>query len=452
MLNEQIFREYDIRGIVDEDLTEDVVYDIGRGYGSMCRKDGISRFVVGGDCRLSTPRLIESLIDGLKSTGVSVINIGTVPTPVLYFALHNLDVQAGFMITGSHNPPEYNGLKVCKGKMTLFGSQIKDLYNFIIKADFEKGTGTVNREKIIEPYIEKIVSGIKLDRKIKVIVDAGNGTAGPVAPVIFNEIGAEVKELFTEMDGNFPNHHPDPTIPANLKTAITEIMKGGWDLITAFDGDADRLGAVDENGEIILGDKLMIIFSRDILKKHPGTTIIGEVKCSQLLYDDIAKNGGKPIMWKTGHSLIKEKMKEESALLAGEMSGHLFFADDYYGYDDAIYAAARLLHILSRSDKPLSKQLEDLPKMYSTPEIRIDTTEEAKWAVSNEIKKELSAKYDTVDIDGVRVNFGDGWGLVRPSNTTPVIVMRFEATSPERLQEIQKLITDRIQTLMKKYK
>jgi len=452
MLSEKIFREYDIRGVVDEDLTEGVVYDIGRGYGSMCKSEGISRFAVGGDCRLSTPRLIESVIDGLRSTGGSVINVGIVPTPVLYFALHNLDVQAGFMITGSHNPPEYNGLKVCKGNKTLFGSQIKDLYDFIIRASFEKGTGTVNQQKIIEPYIDKVISGIKLDRKIKVIVDAGNGTAGPVAPVIFNEIGAEVMEMFTEMDGNFPNHHPDPTIPENLKASITEIKKGGWDLITAFDGDADRLGAVDENGEIIWGDKLMIIFSREILKKHPGSTIIGEVKCSQLLYDDIAKNGGKPIMWKTGHSLIKEKMKEEHALLAGEMSGHLFFADDYYGYDDAIYAAARLLQTLSRDDKSLSRLLEDLPKMYSTPEIRIDTTEEAKWAITDEIKKQFTGKYDTVDIDGVRVNFGDGWGLVRSSNTTPVIVMRFEATSLKRLVEIQSLITDRIETLLKKYK
>jgi phosphomannomutase/phosphoglucomutase len=452
MLSENIFREYDIRGIVDKDLTEDVVYDIGRGYGSMCKNEGISRFVVGGDCRLSTPRLIEAVIDGLKSTGGSVINVGIVPTPALYFALHNLDVQAGFMITGSHNPPEYNGLKVCKGKKTLFGSQIKDLYNFIKKGSFEKGSGAVSRQKVIEPYIEKVVSGIKLDRKIKVIVDAGNGMAGPVAPVIFTEIGAEVKEMYTEMNGNFPNHHPDPTIPENLESSITEIKKGGWDLITAFDGDADRLGAVDESGKIIWGDKLMIIFSREILKKHPGTTIIGEVKCSQLLYDDIAKNGGKPVMWKTGHSLIKEKMKEEHALLAGEMSGHLFFADDYYGYDDAIYAAARLLQTLSRTDKPLSRILEDLPEMYSTPEIRIDTTEEAKWAITDEMKKQFIGKYDTVDIDGVRVNFGDGWGLVRSSNTTPVIVMRFEATSPKRLQEIQEIFTVRINSLMEKYK
>jgi len=451
MISENIFREYDIRGIVDKDLTEAVVYDIGRGYGTMCKNEGISRFVVGGDCRIATPRLIEAVIDGLKSTGGSVINVGIVPTPALYFALHNLDVQAGFMITGSHNPPEYNGLKVCKGKKTLFGSQIKDLYHFIKKGNFEKGSGTVSRQKVIEPYIEKVVSGIKLDRKIKVIVDAGNGTAGPVAPVIFTEIGAEVKEMFTEMNGNFPNHHPDPTIPENLESSITEIKKGGWDLITAFDGDADRLGAVDDIGEIIWGDKLMIIFSREILRKHPGSTIIGEVKCSQLLYDDIANNGGKPIMWKTGHSLIKEKMQEEHALLAGEMSGHLFFADDYYGYDDAIYAAARLLQTLSRTDKPLSRILEDLPKMYSTPEIRIDTTEEAKWTITNEMKKQFIGKYDTVDIDGVRVNFGDGWGLIRSSNTTPVIVMRFEATSPKRLREIQEMFTVRINSLMEKY-
>lgn len=449
MLNEDIFREYDIRGIVGKDLTNEVVYDIGRGYGSMCKKEGITRFVVGGDCRLSTPHLLEAIIDGLKSTGGSVINVGTVPTPVLYFALYNLDVQAGFMITGSHNPPEYNGLKVCKDKRTLFGSEIKDIYHFINKGTFETGSGTDKKETIIDRYIERVISNIKLERKIKVIVDAGNGTAGPVAPIIFSELGAEVKEMFTEMDGNFPNHHPDPTIPKNLESSITELKKGGWDLIAAFDGDADRLGAVDEKGSIIWGDKLMIIFSRDILKRHPGATIIGEVKCSQLLYDDIAKNGGKPIMWKTGHSLIKEKMKEEHALLAGEMSGHLFFADEYYGYDDAIYAASRLLQIVSKSDKPLSRLLEDLPVMYSTPEIRIDTTEEAKWEVTDEIKKEFKGSFDTVDTDGIRVNFGDGWGLVRPSNTTPVIVMRFEATSEKRLKEIQDLFTQKINSLMK---
>ncbi|MBN2136016.1 MAG: phosphomannomutase/phosphoglucomutase [Acidobacteria bacterium] len=448
MLNEQIFREYDIRGKVDNDLTEEVVYDIGRAYASMVKKEGITKFVIGGDCRLSTPKLIEAAKDGFNSAGGSVIDIGIVPTPALYYALHNLDVGGGFMITGSHNPPEYNGIKIAKGKKTIFGKQIREVYEFIKAGKFEKGTGQSRKETIIERYIDTIIKKIKLDKSIKVIVDAGNGTAGPVAPVIFNELGAVVKEMFTEMDGHFPNHHPDPTVPENLEASIEVINKEEWDLITAFDGDADRLGAVDNKGRIIWGDMLLALFAREILEKNPGAAIIGEVKCSKVLYDDIKAHGGKAIMWKTGHSLIKEKMKEEKALLAGEMSGHLFFADDYYGYDDAIYAASRLLQLLSRTELSLADLLATLPEMFSTPEIRIDTTEENKWAVTEGVKKYFDARYDTIDIDGVRINFDDGWGLVRPSNTTPVIVMRFEASSPEKLESIKKEVTDKVNELL----
>ena len=445
---EDIFREYDIRGKVSDDLTEEVVYDIARAYGTMCRRDGITGFVVGGDCRLSTPKLMEAAITGLKTTGAAVIDIGIVPTPVLYFSLYHLDLNAGFMITGSHNPPEYNGLKVCKGKTTLYGEKIQEIYRFMQKKDFDRASGSSKKEKVIEPYIDTVTGKVKLEKPVSVIIDAGNGTAGPVAPIIFKEIGATVKEMFTEMDGTFPNHHPDPTVPEYLSASIEEIKKGGWDLIAAFDGDADRLGAVDEKGNIIWGDKLMILFAREILEAHPGATIIGEVKCSQVLYDEIERLGGKPIMWKTGHSLIKEKMKEENALLAGEMSGHIFFADNYYGFDDAIFAAARLLQTVSKSEKPVSEMLEDLPEMYSTPEIRIDTTEAEKWRITDEVKKYFSAKYDTVGIDGVRINFGDGWGLVRPSNTTPVIVTRFEAETEKRLDEIKTTVMEKLNELM----
>lgn len=448
MIPKHIFREYDIRGKVDQDLTIKGVYDIGRGFASMCNKDGITKFVIGGDCRLSTPKLIEAAKDGLLSTGATVIDIGIVPTPVLYYALYNLDVQAGFMITGSHNPPEYNGTKVAKGKKTIFGKEIQELYDFIVKGDFVHGSGTSSKQSLIDPYINEIISKIKLDREIRVIVDAGNGTAGPIAPVVFKEIGAKVNEMFTEMDGNFPNHHPDPTVPEFLEQSITEIKKGGWDLITAFDGDADRIGAVDETGAMVWGDKLLTLFSREILKENPGSAVIGEVKCSQVLYDDIAKHGGKPIMWKTGHSLIKEKMKEEKALLAGEMSGHIFFADDYYGFDDAIYAAARLLQLLSRTEKSFSELLADMPQTFTTPEIRTETTEEAKWKITEEIKKHFSAIYETIDIDGVRIKFEDGWGLVRPSNTTPVIVSRFEASTEANLRKYQKEVEDLLKSLL----
>ncbi len=447
-MKSHIFREYDIRGKVDSDLTEEVVYDIGRGYGSMCKQEGITRFVIGGDCRLSTPKLIEAAKDGLVSTGATVVDIGIVPTPILYFALYKLNVDAGFMITGSHNPPEYNGLKVAKGKKTIFGAQIQELKNFIEKGSFEKGSGSSRKEKIIDPYIEEIISKIKLDKEIKVIVDAGNGTAGPVAPVIYNELGATVKEMFTEMDGTFPNHHPDPTVPENLTDSIEVIKKGGWDLIAAFDGDSDRIGAVDEKGDIVWGDRLLALFAREILEQHPGAAVIGEVKCSQVLYDYIEKHGGKAIMWKTGHSLIKEKMKEENALLAGEMSGHLFFADDYYGYDDAIYAAARLLQLLSRTENSFSELLSDLPQTFSTPEIRTETTEEQKWKVTEGVREHFSKIYETIDIDGVRINFPDGWGLVRPSNTTPVIVSRFEASSPEKLEEIKSEVNEVLNKLL----
>jgi phosphomannomutase/phosphoglucomutase len=364
-----------------------------------------------------------------------VVDIGIVPTPVLYYSVFHLPADGGVMITGSHNPSEFNGFKVLAGASTIYGEALQELCRLMQGGDLSRGPGSVTEAEVVTPYVAEVTSQFHFARRVRVVVDAGNGTGGPVMHRILERLNVEATEMFFEMDGRFPNHHPDPTVPANLQALIERVRQTGADVGIAFDGDTDRIGAVDETGRIIYGDQLMILYGREILSRKPGAVFIGEVKCSQLLYDELAARGGHPIMWKTGHSLIKAKMKEAHAELAGEMSGHMFFADRYYGFDDALYAACRLIEIVSAGGKPLSAHFAGLPKMVVTPEIRFDCPDEVKFAVVARAAEELRSRYKTVDVDGARVLFPHGWGLVRASNTQPVLVMRFEAASEELLRQ-----------------
>ena len=442
-INPQIFREYDIRGVVDKDLTPDVIRRLGQGFGTHMAKLDLKKLVVGRDGRLSSKAFSEALIQGLMSTGCDVVDIGICPTPVYYFSLFHLNKEGGMMVTGSHNPPEFNGFKVSVGKTTIFGEEIQNLRRLIEKGEFTSGKGNLSEIEIIRPYQKYIKENIRLNKKIRVVIDAGNGTAGVVAGPLLRDLGCEVEELYCEIDGRFPNHFPDPTIPKNLEDMIDRMRKTQADVGIGYDGDGDRIGLVDDMGNIIWGDQLMILFSREILKEKKGATFIAEVKCSQNLFNDIEKHGGKAIMWKTGHSLIKEKMREEKAVLGGEMSGHIFFADRYFGYDDAIYASCRLVELISKTDQRLSQLLDDVPKTFITPEIRVDCPDEMKFKVVERVKDDLRKNYPIIDVDGVRVKFDDGWGLVRASNTQPVLVLRFEALTERRLQEIKKLMEDK---------
>lgn len=436
-MNDHIFREYDIRGLVSEDLTEDVVINLGKAVGTFLLRKNIAGMVVGRDCRLSSDRLRDNLISGLVSTGITVTDIGVCHSPLVYFSLFHLDKDGGVMITGSHNPSEYNGFKICCGKTTIHGEDIKSLRALIKNNDFETGNGSVTEHDILAEYIDHICSNISLERKPHVVIDAGNGTGGRAAVPILKRLGCRVTELYCDMDGRFPNHHPDPTVTENLKDLQETVLRLKADVGVGFDGDGDRIGAIDEKADIIWGDRMMIIFARDILKEHPGATFISEVKGSQTFYNDIQNKGGKAIMWKTGHSLIKAKMKEENALLAGEMSGHMFFAHRYFGFDDAVYACCRLVEILSKTDAPLSSLLADVPETFTTPEIRADCPDNSKFSVIENAKNFFKEKYDIIDIDGARINMPGGWGLVRASNTQPVLVLRFEADTEKRLEEIQ---------------
>jgi phosphomannomutase/phosphoglucomutase len=372
-----------------------------------------------------------------------------VPTPILYYSLHALEVEGGIQITGSHNPPDYNGFKICLGKTSIYGSEIQSIRRIYDAGRFSVGQGSISPAEIVGFYHTALFERIRMGkRKITAVIDGGNGVGGPIALEAYSRLGCKILPLFCTPDGAFPNHHPDPTIPENLKDIKKEVTRNSADLGIAFDGDADRIGVVDEQGNIIWGDQLMIVFSRELLSRHPGATIIGEVKCSQTLYDDIERQGGRPIMWKAGHSLIKAKMKEENALLAGEMSGHIFFAERYFGFDDAVYAGARLLEILSSTDKPLSSLLDGVPRMVSTPEIRIDCPEEKKFKVVEDLATDFKKEFMVIDVDGARVILEDGWGLVRASNTQPVLVLRFEAANPKRLQEIQSFFTAKVKEKM----
>lgn len=450
-MNAHIFREYDIRGLVDQDLTPEVVEKLGLGMGTTLRRAGGKSIVVGRDCRASSTVFRDALIKGLNATGVDVVDVGVVPTPLVYFAANTLEVDGLAMITGSHNPPEYNGFKMGVGKTTFHGHEIQALRRLIEAGEFESGRGTVREHDIIGPYCDYVRKDIKLGRTgMKIVIDAGNGVGGIVAVPLFRSMGFDVVPLYCEPDATFPNHHPDPTVMANMLDLVEAVKREGAEVGIAYDGDTDRIGAVNEKGEVLWGDQLTTLFARELLKVEPGAAIVGEVKCSMTMYEDIRKNGGRPIMWKAGHSLIKAKMKEEDALLAGEMSGHIFWKHRYFGFDDAIYSTARLLEILTNTPKKLSELLADLPPTYSTPELRVETTEEKKFEIVRRAVEHFRSKgYDIVDVDGVRVEFPDGWGLVRASNTQPILVTRFEATTRPRLEEIQRLMEGTIAEIQK---
>jgi phosphomannomutase / phosphoglucomutase len=440
-----VFREYDIRGVADRDLSDALARGIGRGFATMLGEGKQLRVAVGRDCRLSSDRLFAALTAGLVEAGATVVDVGVGPTPMLYASVFALSTDGGVMITGSHNPADENGFKMMRGKASFFGGDIQALRQIIEKGAFARaaGSGGVEQVDIRDRYVEMVTGGIRLaNTDLTYVLDAGNGSGGPLGVACMRKLGLAPDTLFCEMDGRFPHHHPDPTVPKNLDALISRVKETGARVGLAYDGDADRLGAVDADGEIVWGDRLMILFSRALLADNPGATILGEVKCSQTLYDDIAKHGGRPVMWKTGHSLIKAKMKEEGALLAGEMSGHLFFADRYYGYDDAIYAGLRLLEILARDGRSLGQMLSDVPRTYATPEIRVDCADAIKFDVVDAVRAHYQgAGLPVVDIDGARISFGSesepAWGLVRASNTGPVLVMRFEATTPDRRDAIR---------------
>jgi len=455
-IQSSIFREYDIRGLAGKELSPEFAECLGKAYALYIagRTPAASRKTltvsVGRDCRLSSDSYAEALISGLTQGGLNVIRLGVCPTPLTYFSIFDLDLDGGIMVTGSHNPAAYNGFKTCVGKDTIHGHQIQEMRALMEKVNSGFHTnvkkGEISDFEIIPQYIQYLVKNAKPLKRKTIVIDAGNGTASTVAPELFEKLGAKVIPLFCELDGRFPNHHPDPTVPENLKDLVDCVRKEKADFGLAFDGDSDRIGLVDETGRILFGDELMVLFSRSILKSNPGSTIISEVKSSHKLYNDIAEKGGKPIMWKTGHSLIKSKMKETGAALAGEMSGHIFFADRYFGFDDAIYAGLRIYEIASEAPNPLSSLLVDLPYTVSTPEIRIECEEEKKFHLVEATKKRLAAHYKMNDIDGVRVDFGDSWGLVRASNTQPVLVLRFEAPNEARLAEIREIIEAALKT------
>lgn len=539
-LNPQIFREYDVRGVVGRDLTPESVEWLGKAFGTYLRERGFNRAVIGGDCRISTgiiseetpnakelkhicctpdkkeakkkdvnifdclfdnpddikqegdkedqeiqtDGLMSAMARGLTSTGIDLIDVGIVPTPVLYFSMFALGVDAGVMVTGSHNPPEFNGFKLCANKVAIYGEEIKKVAKIADEGRFVQGEGKITTHDIIPTYRQRLLSFARLGpRNLKVVVDAGNGCGGFVAvplleelgkstryegthvygasgryrgyaiPVVIEESRIKVIPLFCDMDGRFPNHHPDPTILSNLEALRREVIDKNADIGIAFDGDADRLGVVTDTGEVIYGDMILLILARALLSEEPGAEIVSEVKCSQSLFDGIEKAGGKPVMWKVGHSLIKAKMAEDGALLGGEMSGHIFFRHRYYGYDDAIYAAVRLLEVLSNHFGPVGSLLADVPKMTATPEIRIACPDEIKFDVVGKVTSSFKEKgYRVIDVDGARVIFDDGWGLVRASNTQPVLVLRFEAKSEKALEEIKRVVTTEIEKIREEIK
>ncbi len=449
MIPAHIFREYDVRGVADRDMSDELVVDLGRALGTFMRRKGARRFALGRDCRLSSPRLRAALRAGLLETGLTVIEIGVVPTPLLYFTVFELDLDGGVQITGSHNPPADNGFKMMQGKSSLFGADIQTLRAMIERRDFDlPGNGQVEEHDPLIGYTGFVGGNIRLARTdLRVAIDAGNGAGGPTAVAALRAAGLRPIELLCEMDGHFPVHHPDPSQPENLELLRRTVLDNQLDLGIAYDGDADRIGVIDARGDTIWGDKLMVLFSRSILARHPGAAVISEVKCSQAMYDDIAAHGGRPIMWRTGHSLIKKKMKEEHALLAGEMSGHMFFADRFFGYDDAVYASLRLLEIVAAAPVPLHELIADLPETHSTPELRVDCPDELKFELVRRVLDHYRPTHQVIDVDGARIQFGNGWGLVRASNTQPVLVLRFEAASADELAAIRREVEETVARL-----
>ncbi|MBE3604919.1 phosphomannomutase/phosphoglucomutase [bacterium] len=448
-MNPQVFREYDIRGVVEEDFHDDFVVDLGRAYATLLLRAGKRTITLGRDCRLTSDALRDLLLEGLLPSGIDVVDIGVVPTPLLYFSVRHWQMDGGAMITGSHNAAEYNGFKLGVGPSTIFGAEIQRVRQIIEARAFEStgGKGKLTSRPVLPDYRDYIKRNIHLRPGMKVAVDGGNGCGGAVAAPLMREMGLETVELYVEMDGRFPHHHPDPTVEANMRDLQAAVRKSGAEIGIAYDGDADRIGAVDENGRIVWGDEQMVVYARSILQERPGATIIGDVKCSQRMYDDIARHGGRPIMWKTGHSLIKSKLKEENAALAGEMSGHMFFNDRYYGFDDAIYSSFRLLEIVGREGRTLSQLLADLPRTCFTPELRLDCPDDVKFEVVRRAADYFRAHYETIDIDGARVKFPGGWGLVRASNTQPALVMRFEAEDERTLGEIRAIFEGKLKEL-----
>ena len=445
-MNKNIFREYDIRGVVKDDLTRDVVEKLGMAMGTRLIKEGGKKIAVGRDVRLSSPELLDYLSSGLCSTGCDVVDIGTLPTPLLYFAQYHLDVQGGIMITGSHNPPEFNGFKLLINKGTIHGEEIQKIAREMEAGNHASGSGSVEFSNVIDPYIEMVKGKVSISGNPKVVVDSGNGCGGLVAPRLLRELGCEVVELYSEPDGTFPNHHPDPTVVSNMADLQKAFVEHKAALGIGYDGDADRIGVVDDRGKLLYGDELLMIFARDMLSRIKGGKVIFDVKCSSNLPEYIKRFGGVPIMSATGHSIIKQRLQDENAQLAGEMSAHIFFAEDYYGYDDALFASARIIQIADRTDKPVSRFLEDVPKTYSTPEIRIDCPDDVKFGVVAELVEYYRGKYDVIDMDGVRIEFDNGWGLIRASNTQPVLVLRFEAKSEEELAKYRKEVYEKLIT------
>ena len=444
----EIFRMYDIRGIADRDITEDFAFNLGRAFGKIVKENGGKAVAVGMDVRPTSPKYKDALVDGFRQTGIDVYDIEVVPTPLQYYSLYKLPVDGGIQVTASHNPREYNGFKISLGKYSFFGEGIQRLREIIEKEEFlhlfERGKHF--EEDMVDPYVDEMVKNVKVQGKIKVALDAGNGTAGPVITQILDELKVPYDGIYLEPDGSFPNHLPDPTVIEYMKDLMEKVKKEGFDLGVGYDGDSDRIGAIDETGNIIFGDKLLAIFAKQVLKSHLGAPIIFDVKCSKGVVEYIEKLGGRPIMWKTGHSLLKAKLREENAPFAGEMSGHMFFNDRFYGFDDAIYASLRLFEILEEEDRKLSELVAEIPFYYSTPEIRVGCPDDKKFEVVKELVNRFKSKYRVIDIDGARIEFDDGFGLVRASNTQPVLVLRFEAKTPTRLEEIRKIIMDELAT------
>ena len=442
MIPPHIFREYDIRGLHETELTDAAAEAVGRAFGTLISAEGGRRVALGRDVRPSSVRLADAVERGLIACGLEVERVGVVPTPALYYAVAARGLDGGLQVTGSHNPPEFNGFKMTKRKLPVFGAEIQQMRERIRRADFARGQGRAADRPILEEYRPMLVERLSSPRGLEVVMDCGNGCAGTVVPGVFEAMGHRVHPLYAELDGSFPNHLPDPTVPALLVDLQAEVRRTSADFGIGFDGDADRIGAVDGNGRIVFGDQLLALLARDVLTRVPGAEILFDVKCSQGLREDILTHGGRPTMWKTGHSLIKSKLLETGAPLAGEMSGHMFFSEGYFGFDDALFAAGRLLRYVAASGRTLAELVDSIPTYFATPETRLACPEERKFAVVEELKAAFAKRYTVIDIDGVRVEFGDGWGLVRASNTQPVLVVRFEARTPERLEEIRRLFME----------
>ena len=448
MIPAHIFREYDIRGLHETELTDEAATAVGRAFGTLIAEQGGATVALGRDVRPSSARLERAVERGIAAAGLAVERTGVVPTPALYYAVASRRLDGGLQVTGSHNPPEFNGFKMTRARLPLFGAEIQEMRQRIAAGRLRSApAGSVADRPVLEEYRAMLAERLKSPRGLAVVMDCGNGCAGTVVPQVFERMGHTVFPLFAELDGRFPNHLPDPTVPALLKDLQREVRARGADLGIGFDGDADRIGAVDGSGRIVYGDQLLALFARDVLTRVPGAEILFDVKCSQGLAEDIAAHGGRPSMWKTGHSLIKSRLLETGAPLAGEMSGHMFFSEGYFGFDDALFAAGRLLRFIAASGRTLGQLVDSIPRYFATPETRLACPDDRKFEVVETLKREFAGRYKVIDIDGARVEFGDGWGLVRASNTQPALVVRFEARTPERLEQIRALFLEPLRRL-----